>query len=215
MLYLINCKTYEKGTGKHAVELANIISELRNKLEVDIQIAVQFTDIKEVSKIIPTYAQHIDPITYGSHTGSVLPNAVKDAGAVGTLINHSEKKLSLAEIEKCINIAKLLNLKTVCCAGDLREVMEIAKFSPDYIAYEDPELIGTGRSISQTKPELIRKFVEIIEELNSQIIPLCGAGISNKEDVKKAMELGVKGVLVASAVVKAENQREALLSLVL
>ena len=35
------------------------------------------------------------------------------------------------------------------------------------------------------------------------IIPLCGAGISNSEDVKIAMDLGVNGVLVASAIAKA------------
>jgi len=57
--------------------------------------------------------------------------------------------------------------------------------------------------------------VEIVRDINKEIVPLCGAGISNKEDVEAAKKLGVKGVLVASAIVKAENQREALLNLIL
>ncbi|RLJ02084.1 MAG: triose-phosphate isomerase [Candidatus Aenigmatarchaeota archaeon] len=215
MLYIINFKTYEKGTGINALKLANIISDVREELKVDIWAAPQFVDLKEIAKIVPTLSQHIDAISYGSNTGSILPKSIKEAGAIGTLINHSEKKLSLQQIEACINLAKQLDLKTVCCAADIKEAMEISKFSPDYIAFEDPELIGTGKSISQTKPELVSRFVEILKELNPDIIPLCGAGISKKKDVKKAEELGAKGVLVASAVVKAENQREALLNLVL
>lgn len=215
MLYLINFKTYEEGLGDKGIKLANYIAEVREKLNADIWAAPQFTDLKEISKIAPTLSQHIDPVSFGSHTGSVLPASVKDAGAMGTLINHSERRLSLDKIEGIINVSKQLGMKTVCCAADIKEVMEIAKFSPDYIAYEDPELIGSGRSIAQEKPEAISKFVEVLGELNSNIIPLCGAGISNKQDVKSAMDLGAKGVLVASAIVKAEDQREALLNLVL
>lgn len=215
MLYIINFKTYEKGTGINAIKLANIISDIRDRLKADIWAAPQFTDLNEIAKIIPTLAQHIDPISYGSHTGSILPQSIKESGAIGTLINHSEKKLSSNKIESCICLAKQLNLKTVCCAANIKEVIEISKFNPDYIAFEDPELIGTGKSISREKPELITKFVEVLKELNPDIIPLCGAGISDKEDVKAALELGTKGVLVASAVVKAENQRESLLNLIL
>ena len=214
MLYIINFKTYKKSSGTNAVKLANIISDIREKSKAEIWAAPQFTDLKEVVGIVPTLSQHIDPISFGSHTGSVLPQGVKEAGVTGTLINHSEKKLSLVEIESCINLAKQLNLKTVCCGGDIKEIIEISKFNPDYIAFEDPELIGTGKPISKEKPEMVSRFVEVLKELNPNIIPLCGAGVSKKEDVKEAQKLGVKGVLVASAVVKAKNQREALLNLV-
>jgi triosephosphate isomerase len=215
MLYIINFKTYEQTTGIRAIKLAEIIAELREKLNIEIIVAPQFTDLERVSKITPTIAQHIDPISYGSHTGSILPQAIKEAGAIGTLINHSEKKLSLDKVEACINLAKTLELKTICCAFNLKEAIEITKFAPDYIAFEDPELIGTGKSVSTQEPELVKRFVEIVKDMNKEVIPLCGAGISNKEDVEAAKNLGAKGVLVASAIVKAENQREALLNLVL
>ena len=44
---------------------------------------------------------------------------------------------------------------------------------------------------------------------------LCGAGIHTGEDVKKSRELGAKGILVASGVVKAKDQRKALKELIL
>lgn len=37
---------------------------------------------------------------------------------------------------------ELPNLKTVCCAADIKEVIEISKFFLDHIAFEDSELIG-------------------------------------------------------------------------
>ncbi|MCK4730605.1 MAG: triose-phosphate isomerase [Candidatus Aenigmarchaeota archaeon] len=215
MLYLINFKTYEESLGIKGIKLANLIAEIREKLNADIWAVPQFTDLKEISKIVPTLSQHIDSVLFGSHTGSILPASVKDAGVMGTLINHSERRLSLDKIEGIITVSKQLGIKTVCCAADIKEVMDIAKFSPDYIAYEDPELIGSGRSIAQEKPEAISKFVEVLNEINPEIIPLCGAGIATKQDVQIAQELGAKGVLVASAIVKAEDQREALLNLVL
>ena len=215
MLYIINFKTYKESTGVSAIKLAEIIKEIRVEKEAEIFAVPQSTDLRAVAKITKTLSQHIDPILAGAHTGSILPEAVKDTGAIGTLINHAERKISFDKIEGCINIAKELGLKTICCAADLNEVLEISRFNPDYIAYEDPELIGSGKSILKEKPEIITKFVELLKELNLDIIPLCGAGVSKKEDVRIAEELGTKGVLLASGVVKAGNQREALLDLVI
>ncbi len=214
MLYVINFKTYEQATGTNSIRLANIISEIKNKLEADILASPQIADLEKISKITPSLAQHVDPINYGSHTGHVLSQSIKEAGAQGSLINHSERKLSLEKIKSCIDKLKSLEMKSICCAGDLKEAMEIAKFAPDYIAYEDPELIGSGKSISKYKPDNIERFVSVLKDINSEIIPLCGAGISTKDDVESSKKLGAKGVLVASAVVKVENQREALLNLI-
>lgn len=215
MIYLINFKTYAKGTGYNALRLANIIAGVSLAKNVEIISAVQPMDIKAVSKVTLTIAQAIDPIPYGAHTGRILPDAIKEAGAIGTLINHSEKKLNLEDIENCVMMAKNLELVTVVCASDINEAMAISKFKPNYIAFEDPELIGTGRSVSQTKPELIRRFVEVLEEIAPSVIPLCGAGITDRDDVLKAQELGTKGVLVASAVVCSEDQKEALMNLII
>jgi len=215
MLYLINFKTYSKGTGQNALRLANIIAEVAERRKVEIIPAVQPTDLKEICKITSAISQAIDPIPYGAHTGQILPQAIKDAGAIGTLINHSERRLSIKDIESCIYFARHACLKTIVCASDIKEAMDIAKLSPDYIAFEDPELIGTGQSVSKTKPELVSRFVGVLKDLSPLVIPLCGAGITNHEDVLAAKDLGTKGVLVASAVVNAEDQKEALEKLII
>jgi triosephosphate isomerase len=175
----------------------------------------QFADLKSVADAvkIPVFAQHVDPISPGSHTGHILPESMKESGCSGTLINHSEHKLQLEVIEKCVRRAKEINLKTICCAADVDEAREIAKLSPDYIAYEPPELIGSGIPVSKTKPEVVEQFVRAIKDVDPKIIPLCGAGISMGEDVAAALRLGCAGVLLASGVVKAENPEKALAGL--
>jgi len=210
MLYMINFKTYRNGTGKNAVKLAKIIKKVKDKKRKKIIVAVQPTDVPRVSKIITTFSQHVDPISYGAHTGWILPEAVKQAGAVGTLLNHSERKLSYEEIKRSVKRAREVKLKTIVCCSNLDECKKLSRLKPDYIAIEPPELIGTGRSVSKEKPELITRCKKAVK------VPLlCGAGITNGEDVKKARELGADGILFASAVVKSKNPRKALLDMII
>jgi len=207
-MLIINLKSYIETIGKRGLELLEAAEKVAEEYGIDIVIAPQFTDIYLLSKNakkVKIFAQHIDPIEPGAYTGHILPEAVKEAGAVGTLINHSEKPMKIIDIEKAINIAKRLGLITVVCANNNIVGAAIAKFNPDYIAVEPPELIGTGISVSTARPEIIINSVKMIKEVNSNIKVLVGAGISNKEDVKKALELGAEGVLLSSAVTKANN----------
>jgi len=203
---LINFKTYEQGIGKNAIKLAKIAESFGNK-NVEIILAVQPSDIYPVSKAVslPVYAQHIDPVEFGSHTGWILPEAVKEAGASGTLINHSEHMVSVKEIKKCVSRAKDVGLKTVVCAPNQRFAKALAEFGPDFIAVEPPELIGGDVSVSEAKPEVISDSVKAVKNVNSKIRVLCGAGVHNAEDVRKALQLGSSGVLIASAIVKSKN----------
>jgi len=207
-MLVINLKSYIETIGKRGLELLEAAERVAEEYNIDIGIAPQFTDIyllaKNVKKV-KIFAQHIDPIEPGAYTGHILPEAVKEAGAVGTLINHSEKPMKIIDIEKAINIAKKLGLITIVCANDEIVGAAIAKFNPDYVAVEPPELIGTGISVSTAKPEIVINSVKMIKEVNPNIKVLVGAGISNKEDVKKALEYGAEGVLLASAVTKANN----------
>ena len=212
-LFVINFKTYKEATGKRALKLVKICNKVSRKYKVDIWVAVQTTDIYLVSKIgIKTLSQHLDSIDYGANTGYVLAQDVKETGAYGTLLNHAEDKLKLNVLKQAIQIAKKNKLKTIVCAANLNEARAIKKFYPDIIAFEDPKLIGTGRSISKVRANDVKKFVGLLK--NTKIMPLCGAGISDNNDVKAALMLGTKGVLVSSAVVKAKNQEKALIGLV-
>jgi len=210
-LVLINFKCFV--SGDKALKLAKICEKVSKNYKVNIAVAPQFTDIATIAKSvkIPVFAQHLDAVEKGAFTGHVSAKALKEASAKGVIINHSEKKLPIKEIEKCVAIAKKYKLITVCCTDSLEEGEKIAELKPDFIAYEDPILIGTGKAISMVKPESVKKFVEIVTGLEPKVKVLCGAGISRGKDVAKALELGTVGVLVASSVVKARNPKKNLI----
>lgn len=214
-ILLINLKTYEEGTGENALGIAKIAESAAKGSNVEVILAVQPTDIRRISHSVgmPVFSQHIDPIIYGSSTGWTLPEAVKAAGAAGTLLSHSERQMDLKTIEKSIARCKEVGLRTVVCADTPEKARGIARLNPDYIAIEPPELIGGDVSISKAKPEIVTRSVSMVKSV-SNIPVLCGAGVKNGEDVSKAKELGAKGILVASGVVKAEDPQEAIRDLI-
>ena len=213
-IILVNFKTYLEATGRRAVKLAKVADRVSRETHVSICVAPQFTDIALVAREveIPVFAQHIDPIKPGSHTGYVLADAVKEAGAVGTLINHSERQLKLSEIDAAIKIAQEKGLISLVCANNHTMSAAVAALKPDMVAVEPPELIGTGMSVSKAKPEVIESTMRLVREINPTVTVLCGAGVSDGEDVAAALRLGTDGVLVASAVVKAKDPYRVLLN---
>jgi len=212
-LILVNLKTYMEGTGKKALELAKKAEKVSRKTDVCIGLAPQYSDIAQLAKTfsLPIFAQHIDSIGPGSFTGHVLPEAVKEAGAIGTLVNHSERRLKLAEIDAVIRRAKELNLVQVICTNNANVSLSAATLKPNFIAIEPPELIGTSIPVSKAKPEIVTETVELVKKVNPEVTILCGAGITSGNDVTAALKLGTKGVLVASGIVKVKEPYKVLL----
>lgn len=211
-LILVNFKTYEEGTGKRALRLAETAGKVSDQTDVCIALAPQYTDIRQLAQgALPILAQHVDPIQSGSFTGSVLPEAVKAAGAVGTLINHSERRIKLADIDAVVQRTRQLGLTSVVCTNNSQVSASAAALSPDYIAIEPPELIGTGIPVSKAQPEIVTEAVALTQKVNSNVTVLCGAGITRGDDVTAALRLGTRGVLVASGVVKAKDPGKVLL----
>jgi len=195
-IIVINLKTYKQG--KSAIKLAKQLE----KIDKNIIIGVQATDIYETTKAtkLKVYSQHVDYQKPGRNTGFILPEAVKKDKAVGTFLNHSEHKLSLRIIKKTIKRCKQTKLKTMVFVTSLKEAKKIQRLKPDYLIYEPPELVAGEKSVSKTKPEIIKK---ISKKLKSKFI--VGAGIKTSEDVKIAMKLGASGIAVSSAITKAIN----------
>jgi triosephosphate isomerase len=206
-LIIVNFKTYAEATGRKAVELAQTAQKVSRETHANIVVAPQFVDIAAVAEAvdIPVFAQHVDPIKPGSHTGHVLAESVKEAGAVGTLINHSERQMKLSDIDAVIKTAKEQDLISCVCTSNPPISAAVAYLSPDIISIEPPELIGTGIAVSKAKPEDVTTTIQLVRKVNSEAIILCGAGISHGEDVAVALKLKTQGVLVASAIVKAKN----------
>lgn len=215
-IIILNYKTYAESTGKNAVTLSQYVQEASDETGVNMAIAPQAVDLYPIIEAvdIPVYSQHIDNITPGGHTGSTLPEALKETGITGTLINHSEQRLTLADIDAIVEKSKQLNLTSVLCTNNVKTSAAAASFNSDYIAIEPPELIGTGIPVSKASPEVVEKTVEEIHKINNNIPVLCGAGISTGEDMKAALELGAEGVLLASGIIKADDQKQALIDLV-
>lgn len=207
-LIIVNFKTYLEATGRGAVDLAKKAEKVSLETDICLGVAPQFTDISAVAKEtrIPVFSQHIDPVEPGSYTGHVVAEAIKEAGAVGTLINHSERQLKLSDIDTAIKIARVKSLISVVCANNQDISAAVAALKPDIIAVEPPELIGTGIPVSKAEPEVVRRTVKLVKEIHSDALILCGAGISCSEDVSAALKLGTHGVLVASGVVQAKDQ---------
>ena len=203
-LIVVNFKNYDSAVGKNAVRL----SKIAESVSKEIIVCVQVTDIYQVSvsTSLKVFAQHIDPITYGSNTGFILPESVKSAGAKGTLINHSEHRLDITTIKTTLKRAKELGLKTILCAKDAEESAKLSKLNPNYIAMEPPNLIGGKISVSTANPNLIKNTIDLVKKANPDIKILVGAGIKTGKDVRKSLELGADGVLVSSGVTNAKNK---------
>lgn len=209
-LVILNFKAYEQAIGDNSLNLAKIAKEVADSTGMHIIVAVQTADIARTAPIIETMAQHIDPIDLGAGTGTQTAEAAKQAGASGSLLNHSEQNIPISQAEKSIKKLLSLGMKSCACASTPDKGQELAKFRPDYVAIEPPELIGSGVSVSSAKPEIVTESIENIRQVNKDVEILCGAGISTGDDVKKALDLGVTGVLLASAFTKAENPKEVL-----
>ncbi len=214
-MIILNFKTYAESTGEAALKLAKIAEAVSRKTKVNIAVAPQATDIERIARAVSlsVFAQHIDPVTFGSHTGHVLAEAVKEAGAVGSLINHSERRLPFNEIEGSVKRAKEVGLLSVVCADVPEAAASAAALKPEIVAIEPPELIGSGIPVSKAQPSIVSRTVELAKKANPKIVILCGAGITRGEDVAAALKLGTEGVLLASGVVKAKDPYSALLDL--
>lgn len=206
-LILVNFKTYLEAAGKNAVKLAKTIETVSLKTGICVGLAPQFVDIAPLAHTVsvPIFAQHIDPIEAGSFTGHVLPESIRTAGAVGTLINHSERRLRLADVDTAIQQSRRVGLTSVVCANNQAVSAAVATLGPDMIAVEPPELIGTGVPVSKAKPEVVKDTVKAVKQIDPNVVILCGAGITRADDVAAALKLGTEGVLVASGVVKAKD----------
>ena len=206
-IIIVNFKTYLEATGQKAVELAKDAAKVTKETGVSIAVAPQFADIARIAEMveIPVLAQHIDPIKPGNSTGHVLAESVKEAGAVGTLINHSERQLKLADIDAIIALTREKGLISCVCANNPTVSAAAASLRPDIVSIEPPELIGTGIAVSKAQPQVVTNTVNLVHKINPNVTILCGAGISQGEDVSVALKLGTNGVLVASGIVKAKD----------
>lgn len=193
--------------GKDFINLAIFADELSTKYEVDIIVTPQYVDIPcvfERTKNIFVFAQHMDSIQVGRGIGSVLPEAVKAAGASGVLLNHVERRLSEEQLSRSIDRANEVGLMTMVCADDLDGAINVARLNPTIIIAESPNLIGGGKR-EKSQMEAIRKLNDAIKDINQNILVLHGAGINGPQDVFNVIAAGAEGTGSTSGIMMADD----------
>jgi triosephosphate isomerase len=209
---VLNFKAYPEAMGEEGLTLSRIAEGVAEETGASIALCPHPPDLAWIARqvTLPCLSQHVEAREPGSHTGWLLPQGVKAAGGVGTLLNHSEHPMTPADMDALIQKARELDLLTVACTGNIRISASLASLGPDFIAIEPPALIGSGIPVSRADPEIVTRSIEAVQAIDQGIKVLCGAGISTGEDVRAALDLGVEGVLLASGVVKARDPKKAL-----
>jgi len=215
-IVILNFKTYLESSGENALKLAKALESVANESGITMVAAPQNADIFRINDEtnIPILAQHIDPINPGGHTGSSLLECLIESGINGSLLNHSEVRMKLADIDDVVKKVRDNDLFSVVCTNNIETSVAVATLNPNFVAVEPPELIGSGIPVSQAEPEVVEGTVAKVKKINKNVEVLCGAGISTGEDMKAAMDLGASGVLLASGIILAKDPKSALLDLV-
>lgn len=209
---IVNFKATKGAVGHDAVGLAKKLARVAKQTRASVALAVQATDLLAVVEAvdIPVLVQHVDPVDYGAFTGHTPPALVKSLGAAGTLLNHSEHRLSAVALKAAIIKAQQAGLWVCACAKNPSDAVAVARLRPNAVAIEPPELIGGKISVSVAHPSVLTKTTSRIRS----IPVLCGAGVHTTDDVRIARKLGTKGILVASGVTLAKNPAKALRDLI-
>lgn len=213
---VVNFKAYPESIGPPGTELARVCDEVSRSSGASIVVCPPATELWRVRAEvrIPLWGQAADAVEPGGRTGHVTLDMLAAAGASGLLINHSERKLQIAEIQWLVDRARRLGLESCVCTNNTPVSRACAALGPDYVAVEPPELIGGDVSVTTASPEVVRSSVEEVRRVSPGVRVLCGAGVKSGEDVRRAIELGAQGVLLASGVVRARDRRAALLDIV-
>ena len=206
-LIVINFKNYKEAQGEGALRIARAAEAVSRRTGVPVIVAPPQVTLMQVARSvsIPVFAQHVDDVEPSSTTGFVPPESISASGASGSIINHSEHRLPEDAVGRLVRRMRDLGLTSLVCASTPDEAARLARFSPDYIAIEPPELIGTGRAVSRVAPDVISRGVEAVRAVSPDVTVLCGAGIASGDDVRASIELGAMGVLVSSAIVRAPD----------
>jgi triosephosphate isomerase (TIM) len=211
-LFLLNLKVYPECLGPPAERIAHHLEELGRAAGVAVAIAPATADLGRVSTAvgIPVLAQHVDAVAAGAHTGFVPPESIRASGGSGSLVNHSEHRLSEPTIRATVARLSATELVAVVCAPTVPVARRLARLKPSYLAIEPPELIGGDRAVSTARPEVVSDTVAAVRAVAPSVSVLCGAGVHTRHDVRRALELGSVGVLVASAVARARSPRDSI-----
>jgi len=194
--------------GKKALDFAKAADEISKKYEVTIIFDPQFVDIPLIAKeteSILIFAQHMDFMEIGRGVGKILPEALKEAGAIGSILNHAEHRVELNHIFNSIRRADEVGLVTLVCTDSPQEAAAVAKLNPNIILSEPPALIESGTSVAKVLKNFIYEAIKNVKEINPKIIIGSGAGVKDADDIKEIISMGVELTGSTSAILKSAD----------
>ena len=209
-IFVVETKAYL--WGRKALELAKTVEKVSKKSGVYFLFVPQLVDVRLITENvdIPVFAPNIDPIKPGRGLGRDLPEALKDAGVAGTILNHAERRRTLNEIEGCIRRAREVGLLTIVCCDSPRSAAALAQLQPEAILSEPPELIGTLKSVVKEMRSFVAESVEAVKKVNERVLVIVGAGVSSGEDAAQILKLGADGTGAARAICESRDPEKLL-----
>ncbi len=214
-IIVVNLKAYQVSRGAGALAITRALEDVASETGVAFAVTPNAFDVRLLADgtSVPVLAQSVDAVPEGSHTGHLTPEAAREAGAVGSLVNHSENRLRLADIEHVVERLAQAGLDSIVCTNNATVSRAAAAVRPTFVAVEPPELIGGDVSVSTARPEVISESVAMVKAVDPGVRVLCGAGVKTGQDIRRSLELGAEGVLLASGVALAKDVRAVALDL--
>ena len=169
--------------GDAVFEYALAVDRAAQKYDIDAIFIAPYTEIRRIvehTKRIFVFAPYMDILRPGRGIADVLPEAIKDAGATGVMLNHCERPMTMSQIKATIDRANELGLITFACADSLVETKAIAQFQPDIINPEPNELIGTTCASDMG---YVKETLKLVKDLFPGILVEQAAGITTGKQI--------------------------------
>lgn len=224
-------------SGKEAEELASSVAALAKKHPtVDVAVAppaIWLERVVRAAKDAPlqVWGQNAAEETKGAFTGETSFPMLLDAGAVGALLGHSERRHVFAETDASIatraELGVVLNAQIILCVGetlnDRKEgrTMQVVREQLKHplstvpaalltVAYEPVWAIGTGETASPEQVQAVHAEIRAILKQaygdKSDAIRILYGGSVNPGNAQTLLALPeVQGVLVGGASLKTDD----------
>jgi len=202
----VKCYIY----GDAVVEMAKAADAASVKYDVDVLFILPYVEIRRIRELCPNLiilAPYMDTIRPGRGMANILPEALKEAGAQGVVINHCERPMTLSAIKNTIIRANELDMFSFVCTDTIDEAKAVAQLGPDIINPEPSELIGSGQASDMN---YVMDAIKAVKSINPDILVEQAAGITTAEQIYDFIMAGSEGAGSASGVINSEKPLELL-----
>ncbi len=208
----VNFKVYPETIGAKGLEIARTMEQVQEETGATFSLTPQLPDLRMIATEtdLRVSAPYCDAIEPGRGMGRILLETLADAGAEGVTINHVENPDTLNDIAFKIRRCNELGLTSGVLVDSVEMGRAVAQLDPDGMTFEVPGDIAGDVAVTQSRPEPIQEFLQMVQEENPDIRVGSGGGVKTAEDVRAAYELGLDSTGAASGIALAENRYDRL-----